>query len=248
MAIEARELELYHPASRWAPAGREFRRLVRRLHRDRKLPDRFPLNSSEIPTFSLEVSRDLQVDRFIELGFHTILGQDEDEYRKAFILPEGLAQPTEYRGVFDIFLIIDPRIPLAEQHKKAGVEEWIDSASITDYVDVPMAPYGIWTHNGRRHVKHRSVGTRKTLEGFRVDEEQSPQIEVTGLFLQYEGLFYEHGIEGAGSLIENDAIPLIKYVPGKYGGTRLVSIKIGSHRITSAPLSRGDQLVELGAS
>ncbi len=97
-----------------------------------------PLNLKEI------VARN--VDRFIGLDFHTFIYPDAPEeetkakYREDFTVPEGARMPKEYEMRFPIINAVDPRIPISEKDRKAGIEEWTDTRKITDRTPISEKP------------------------------------------------------------------------------------------------------------
>lgn len=113
----------------------------------------------------------LQVERLIAIGFHHEVGKKEADYRRDFMIPEGINQPPHYKGVFDTFLVVDPRVALATQSELARIRGWEEL--MIDAVNVPLNPYGVWvgrytTHPDRlREIEELVYGD---LEGGSVRE------------------------------------------------------------------------------
>lgn len=159
--------------------------------------------------------RDLQIDTYIHLGFHTVLGLSEEEYRASF--PNLFPQPQEYKGFFDIPIWVDPRIPLETIYNRVGIQDWINydpqmyvenpepgnqfmtpnrPIKIINTTDVPDTPYAAWSSDGRRFESQSVPSARRQ---FRNDEVGSPLVEVVALYLQYSGGFLQRGIDAPGS-------------------------------------------------
>lgn len=143
---------------------------------------------------SLEALRTKQSNRLIELGFHKALGLSEEEYRNS--LPTFEPQPKEYKGVFDLQVLVDPRVGRKEQHKMVNVKEFAAAEDFVDLTPTPDVPYVIWTHDAGRY---RKQNVKQALERFAENEVASTQIEVTALFLQHPEAFEGHAVYAAGS-------------------------------------------------
>lgn len=124
----------------------------------------------------LAVEWQRQSQKFLELGFHKEIGYpDTDEGRQAYLdsLPKFEVQPKEYRGRFDLPLLVETRIPWTKQAQLAGI-------SISDYLQervnqtrpwsdgsqTPGTPYSGWFTNwGQRFTaKITPFDARKQLK------------------------------------------------------------------------------------
>lgn len=117
-------------------------------------------STAELDQLSIEAEWQDQAQRFIELGFHSELGLTEEQYLAT--LPKFEPQPEEYRGRFDVSLLVETRIPWEKQAKLACIvvsdylmsrinetREWEGNHSQT-----PDVPYTGWFNSwGQRFAK-----------------------------------------------------------------------------------------------
>lgn len=85
-----------------------------------------------------------QAQKYIKLGFHKELGLSEQEYLDS--LPKFGPQPENFKGRFDIPIMVETRISVKRQCELAGIEYCLD------VVDVgwPSAfPYGDWPNDSK---------------------------------------------------------------------------------------------------
>ena len=162
------------------------------------------------PEVDLKAEWERQVKRLLGLGFHEELGMTEAAYRNS--IPEFLPQPEEYKGRFDIPLIVETRIPLKRQHQLAGIPEYIDTDNIENLTPVPDKPYTIWTHDANRY---RRLSVERATVQFSEDEVGSPQFEVTALYLHKP--FNNRGVDAAGSRFESGDAPYLNVFRGEPG-------------------------------
>jgi hypothetical protein len=131
-----------------------------------------------------------QSDRLTDgLGFHKLLGLSKEEYLQS--LPKFTPQPEEYKGRFDLQVLVEPRIPLKDQQKRADIGSSISSITemrepVKDIVQTLNAPYVIWSHDASRY---RSQSAAEAEKKFDVDEVGGTLTEVTALFLQHPEVF-----------------------------------------------------------
>lgn len=189
-----------------------------------------------------EASVRRQVNRFVGLGFHEVLSQKEEEYRRGFTLPEsGFSQPEAYQGRFDILLVVDPRLSLPVVHKRAGVDELCKIEEIRNLTPVPSGPYVAWTHDASRYGP---FSVEEALAYFADDEVGSPQVEVTGMYLHYPEFFEKYSIYASGSCIGGD-----RGVPYLYRfrrNSRVVAGTLDNKHPSWGVLSRGREITQLG--
>ncbi|OGH39068.1 MAG: hypothetical protein A3B44_03145 [Candidatus Levybacteria bacterium RIFCSPLOWO2_01_FULL_38_21] len=182
-----------------------------------------------------------KIDNFIDLGFHSELGQSEIEYRRSLALPEGVVQPEAYKGRFDLLIPVEGRIPLKRQYELAGIREWIDTGKITNITPILDGPFAIWTHDARRY---RPYSVEQAIKQFKDDEVGSPQIEVIALYLQYPEFFRDQGVAAAGSRDECDRAPELYMFAGEPEAN---ASWIGHRDQRWGALSRGKEIINLGA-
>lgn len=87
-----------------------------------------------------------QVDKFISLGFHDVLGQPEAQYRSSFVVPGSTRQPGLYQGKLDNLVVVDPRIPVRLVNQAVGIYEWTPVDWFITEELYPQTPYAVWTN------------------------------------------------------------------------------------------------------
>jgi len=199
-----------------------------------------------IPSMELVVSK--HVERYIGLGFYREVypNLDDEEatarYREDFALPvSGVEQPEAHRGRFDVYLVVDPRINLPRQHKRAKIAEYIDTGKITNLTQFPRRPYVVFTHDANRYRPHT---VDQAIAKFAGDEVGSPQVEVTALYLNYPQFFRDHGVDAAGSRYKSDYVPCLYTFHGR---PEVGAYWSGDVSRYWGALSRGKEIIELGA-
>lgn len=195
----------------------------RYFHKDPSSPAREPPQKEGIVLSILEAFLRRQIERYIQLGFHKALDMSEEEYRSSFSFSHLLLQPDSYRRRFDIFLTVDPRIPVVEQFERAGVHEHKpDILASSDTVLVSSKPYIAWVQTGRRYF---GTKIQEAIKNFREIETGSPLIELAALFIQNPDILYppiNNGI--AASAFEKDYVPLLEFA---YGRTMVRNVWVG---------------------
>lgn len=218
----------------------------KKLYGDFPLPEQAQSRKTRAVESKLVLSQTLewlvsrQVNRFIELGFHSEVAQTEEEYRRYLALPEGLTQPEAYKGRFDIPLVVEPRLSLTTTHCIAGITEYIKTGNIENLTPVPKTPYIAWTHDG---TKYQPYSVEKALTLFAEDEVGSPQIEVTSLYLSHPEFFRGRGIDAAGSRHGGSRVPYLYTFHGRPG---VRAGRVGNPDSLWGALSRGNEIVVLG--
>ncbi len=92
-----------------------------------------------------------QIDRLVQYGYHRVQNLEKDEYQA--LMPKFMPQPTEFRGRFNMALLVDPCIPYEKQLRLMGVENDLDDISDFQVVNretiiTPNNPYQIWVQDG----------------------------------------------------------------------------------------------------
>jgi len=137
----------------WLKAGLIPKKLENNVLSREELPQTVELNLDE------EWQR--QSARFVELGYHTELKIKDGEYLDS--LPRFGTQPEEYKGRFDLPLIVETRIPWPKQAELAGI-------GVSDYLraridqtspwqgnnqETPDAAYSGWFNNWNQRFTRR---------------------------------------------------------------------------------------------
>ena len=119
---------------------------AKRLLRDAKVKDPGPkeqlakkssrTKETPAPTeLNLETEWQRQAFNYVEHGYHTELGLTEEAYLAS--LPKFEPQPEEYRGKFDVPLLVETRIPWPRQAELAGI-------AISDYLRLKLNETRQW--------------------------------------------------------------------------------------------------------
>lgn len=162
---------------------------------------------------------ELQIQRFIALGFADYLHISDDEYRARF--PEEFPKPPWYKGRFDYLVIVDPQIPLEVYARAAGlnIDRRFYFSEVTnlqyDYNGYQYkqphdewaeqrVPYAVWMQNGNR--KHyRPLTKEHEKDAYGDGEVLGPLIEALAFLSQYPEMFdikfNEYGLCAVGSRI-----------------------------------------------
>lgn len=148
----------------------------------------------------LEDTRQRQIQRLLDLGFHESLGMSENDYLASF--PDFPERLPAYGQILDTPLLVDPRVRLSDQHKQLEIRGWADPSKTRDITKVPETPYAIWTHG--RLLGPGAVDKLRDLDKPKRNAlshawEASPQVEVTALWIQQPDVFEGHGFEAIGS-------------------------------------------------
>lgn len=182
-----------------------------------------------------------QIEKLVRLGFHNELGLTEEEYCKSF--PILLPQPEEYRGRFDIPLIVDPRIPLGRQHELAGIVEYLNTNKISNLSPIPKDSYIIWVHD-THNLEENTV--EESISGFGEDEKGCLQVEVTSFYLHHPEFFRSNNriVSATGSRFNGNLIPCVEFCHDKI---RLDAISQYTHFQKTIALSRGERIQQIAA-
>lgn len=194
------------------------------------------------PEFSKQTWESLilgQVEKNIDLGYHSAIGEAENDYRRSFILPVGFRQPEDYSGRFDNLLVVDPRVPLSKRNNALNVTEYINPEDIVDINETPNAPYAIWV--GR--LGDKDFDSENVLANLSEDEVPLNYQEALSYYAAFPGALYYEGVVAASSRYENLEVPVIKNLLNVAALTR-ASIKDKYAR--SRIITRGKDIILLG--
>lgn len=146
-------------------------------------------NSSIEKQMPLELVWNKQVNRLLELGFHSYLGVSAEKYLKSF--QEFDKTPPSKK--LDLPLLVDLRVPVDQQLKMAGISDIPEN--IEHKIEIaggPIGlevPYNIWTH---KPIMENTKGEKEYFCNL---------LEVTSLFIHYPELFKINRIGALGSRI-----------------------------------------------
>lgn len=190
----------------------------------------------------LESQIGTQIDRLMELGYHRFLFPEIDEwhakkkYRENFALSKNLKLIQMHNDTFPIPLIIDPRIALFVQNKKAGIAEFVPTNSIKDEIALPEQPFLIFTHDGSRYRGYSMMDEAK--EG----ETWCTQLEATSLYLHRPEIFNMLSLFAPTSRLGGIPTRISMY----YGRPELHVASRGFPNAFEGALSRASQIILLG--
>lgn len=98
---------------------------------------------------NLDAEWQRQTSRFVELGYHSELGLTEAAYLES--LPRFKRQPKEYRGRFDVPMLVEVRIPWKKQAQLSGINISEYFAARIDQIcpydersETPEVPFAGW--------------------------------------------------------------------------------------------------------
>ena len=219
---------------------------------DIALPEAQPAKKSsrtkEAPVLAelyLQAEWQRQSQRFVRLGYHIDLGLTEEAYLAS--LPKFEPQPEEYKGRFDVPLLVETRSPWEKQAQNASinVSDYLrsmvnETRPWNDGSRAPDSAYTGWFNNwGQRFIeKIAPFDARKQLkkdelgggpfEGIAI-QIAHPEIARSGKYFDLIG--YN---------VESDGVPYLRHW---VGGPRLDAdwgdVAAGSFR----PLVRGSKIV-----
>lgn len=170
-----------------------------------------PIGFSEL---GLAAEWHCQVNRLVELGYHTELGMSAEDY--AASLPKFEKQPSEYVGRLDMPMVVETRIGYVRQAELAGITVdpyLIDNAENTKPVSpkssTPEKPYAGWFNKwGQRFAE--PIAPTDAVEQLRDDEVGNGRLE--GVTIQIhrpeynqEGKFFDL----IGEKVESDYVPCL---------------------------------------
>lgn len=107
------------------PRDNERAAIIAAMHKARENDIPLPVaknSRSEVlaaPELNLEAEWQRQANRYVELGYHRKLGLTEEAYLAS--LPKFEPQPEDYRGKFDVTLLVETRIPWERQAQLAVI-------------------------------------------------------------------------------------------------------------------------------
>lgn len=154
-----------------------------------------------------------QVDKFIELDFNATLSMSPEDYKNSFLKFSPVPLEHKYQGRLDIPLLIDPRVPLDQQLKMAGIDDTPNNIqSVIDFKPSPKKPYNIWTHNPIRFLPTK-VNNLTDVPGIIPEDEDFLNIgEIVSLFIHHPEFFRLNKVDTLGSGIKMNNGSLI--IPG----------------------------------
>lgn len=134
------------------------------------------------------------------------LGKTKEEYIAS--LPNFETQPEEWKGRFDIPVIVETRVPLGKMLKKAGIEVYFDTNSVKDWekngFETPDTPYATWLNDGKVNLKKSVDAVRRVLKS---DERAGTVFDGLALYLRNPEILNDHYLDFPGSQVDSDYAP-----------------------------------------
>lgn len=91
-----------------------------------------------------------QIKNYISFGFHKYLKMTETEYMNS--VSANVIQPEEYKGIFDLPVFVEARIPIKEQLKLLRIDDYINAANLSHLTEEINFPYVVWTNGLSAHA------------------------------------------------------------------------------------------------
>lgn len=123
----------------------------------------------------------------------------EAEYVKT--VSANVIQPENYRGIFDLPVFVETRIPIAEQLEQLKIDDYINAANLFHLNEEINSPYVAWTHN---LSLHSGKTISETHSSYREIETGSTAIEVISFAVHYPSLCKGKGIDAPSSIFRGE--------------------------------------------
>lgn len=168
---------------------------------------------------NLEAEWSRQTKRFIDLGFHKELGLSEQEYLDS--LPRFGPQPENFKGRFDIPVVVETSIPVKRQCELAGIEYFLAGLEVIDWTDDPKGyrtpdrPYITWLQDGEKNLNRAVEAVRKELAK---DERGGTVIDGVAVCIAHPQVLREHFLDLPGTRVGSVFAP---YLILCFGGPEL---------------------------
>ncbi len=195
--------------------------------------------------FDLTAEWQRQINRFVELGYHTELGISAEDY--AASLPKFEAQPAEYVGRLDMPLVVETRIGYQRQAELAGITVdpyLIGNAENTKPVSpksaTPEKPYAGWFNKwGQRFAD--PIAPRDAIGQLREDEVGNGRLEGVTIQIQHPEFNQDRQyFDLIGENVGSDGVPCL----GRWNGRPELSAYWGDYATGDfRPSVRGSQIV-----
>lgn len=194
---------------------------IRQELKDRKNIEDIALPVQKIETLPLSIKpivEQLDLDsewldqsqKYIGLGFHTELGLKEQEYIVS--LPRFEDQPENFRGRFDLPVIVETRISPQRQAELAGLNYFLVGLEIKDWekdpkgYKTPDKPYIAWMNDGKLNLRKSVENVRKA----HAEDERGATIhDGIALYITNSDVLKDHFIDLPGTQVGSDGAPAL---------------------------------------
>ena len=176
-------------------------------NKHQKLPEAYKPSASDIDLAAESLE---QGQIYVSLGFHTELGLTEEEYLES--LPKFEEQPENFRGRFNIPVIVETRISPQRQAELAKLNYYIGGLSVTDWdkdpekYKTPDKPYATWMQDGKQNLNKSVENVRKA---FARDERGATIYDGTALFIARPEILKDHYIDLPGTQVGSGSAPCL---------------------------------------
>lgn len=154
------------------------------------------------PVLGLEAEWQKQSHRFIKLGFHIERGLTEDAYLES--LPRFSSQPEQFKGRFDIPILVETKIPVKRQCELAGVNYFLEGLDVKDWkndprkYETPQDPYTTWMQDGKKNLKRE---VRDVRNSYAKDERGATEFDGIALYIAHSEILKDHSIDLPGTQV-----------------------------------------------
>ena len=166
-------------------------------------------------TPDLEGEWQRQAENFIRLGFHKALRMREGRYVDS--LPHFSPQPENFKGRFDIPLLVETRLPVPQQARLAKVTYYLEGLNVRDWEEDPLGyqtldhPYTTWVQDGKKNLKVSVENVRAELES---DERGGTEYDGIAFYIHHPEILEDHFIDLPGTSVGAGGAPCL----GVFGG------------------------------
>lgn len=187
-------------------------RIPQRLRERRGRDVSFPVESQ--PAIDLQLEWNKQSQKLASLFAQELGYKTEGEYIAS--LPKFESQPEQFKGRFDIPVIVETRLPLDKMLGKAGISVYFDTKEIKDWDEnrfkTPKLPYTAWLADGRRNLKKPVRDVRKNLAS---DERGGTLYDGIALYLRKPNILRDNFLNFPGSKVGSGIFPCLRLRDGR---------------------------------
>ncbi|MFA7419126.1 MAG: hypothetical protein WCZ90_05505 [Melioribacteraceae bacterium] len=110
-------------------------------------------------------------------------------------------QPEEYKGVFDLPVFVETRIPLKEQLKLLSIDDYINAVKLTHLIEQADSPYVAWFND---LTLHAGKTISETHSSYLEIETGCTAIEVIAFAVHYPSLCKGKGIDAPSTIFRGE--------------------------------------------
>lgn len=184
------------------PRDVERANIIKSIHKARGKDIPLPKEKLSTSENNLEAEWLKQAKKYIKLGFHKELDLSKEDYLNS--LPKFEPQPENFKGRFDIPLIVETRIPIKRQCELVGIDYSLGSLPCVDWsgdtkdYKTPKKPYVTWMQDGTKNLDKSVEGVR---EEFTEDERGATVFDGLALYIARPKILEHHFIDLPGTKV-----------------------------------------------